>query len=430
MRCSNYTPEEDAIIKANFRTKTYKEISQMINRSPEAIRSHVKDTLKLSRTPEEIKEMNRKHAMKTFYKVGHTPSNTLHDGAERVRADRSGRPYLWCRIGRSKWERKQVLNWVAKHGPIPKTHVLVCRTSETLNCDPSNWELITKAENLARNRKKALNNTYKRTCAVCGKSFDAKATVQKYCSSECYLSTLRKEPVEREATCKNCGKTFTTTDHRVKHCSDACRRAYSRPEKVVRPKAEPKPRTKVCISCGNDFEPNGGYQKKCNDCRFPIKEVPIKHQAYQEKKCTWCGDKFTPTHSHQKKCKSCQQKRTKHNAVKQPLQPINCAVCGVPFTPTRINQIKCKAHRHVRVNQLRAISGHQDKPATRTVTSVVINQAPAEKKVEKQKVLESPNLGAMEFKFYDKKLRRMFFFKTREKYDAFLKRNHLKYADI
>jgi len=49
---------------------------------------------------------------------------------------------------------------------------------------------------------------------------------------------------------------------------------------------------------------------------------------------------------------------------------------------------------------------------------------------QKKKVVESPKLGDMEFKHYDPVQRRIFFFKTKEKYTAFIKRNRLKYVNL
>lgn len=96
--------------------------------------------------------------------------------------------------------------------------------------------------------------TYKRTCVVCGKEFDAKSPRGKYCSAECKSDHKREENrlnnqkyrqseeycekmreyqrqyrankkagvVVNEATCIICGKTFTRVKN-GKYCSDECR---------------------------------------------------------------------------------------------------------------------------------------------------------------------------------------------------------------
>ena len=49
------------------------------------------------------------------------------------------------------WKELQIHNWEQIHGPVPKGMVLRCLTDDPLNCDPSNWELITRLENVERN---------------------------------------------------------------------------------------------------------------------------------------------------------------------------------------------------------------------------------------------------------------------------------------
>lgn len=93
----------------------------------------------------------------TQFPKGNQPHNTLQDGAERIRQKKGEAPYRYRRIALGKWRLAHHLNWEAQNGPIPKGCVLRCKDGNTLNCEPSNWECITRSEHLSRNhnRKKA-----------------------------------------------------------------------------------------------------------------------------------------------------------------------------------------------------------------------------------------------------------------------------------
>lgn len=87
----------------------------------------------------------------TRFKRGNMPHNTKYDGAIREQPDKSGKVYKMIRISLSNWELLHRHNWEKVNGAIPKGMILVCKSEDTLNCDPSNWELITRAENMKRN---------------------------------------------------------------------------------------------------------------------------------------------------------------------------------------------------------------------------------------------------------------------------------------
>ena len=80
------------------------------------------------------------------------------------------------------------------------------------------------------------------TCGYCGKTFEAKNRLQKYCCMKCktsYYAKARKEnpdhytePIQ-PCTCEICGKVFTPTNrNQQKYCSKECRalaiRRYNR----------------------------------------------------------------------------------------------------------------------------------------------------------------------------------------------------------
>ena len=94
----------------------------------------------------------REKVKRTFFKPGNLPHNTQYDGAVSIRTDNRGVQYYWIRLEKGKWLNLQIYNWEKKNGLIPKGYILACKTKDTLNCDPQNWELLTKKENAIRNR--------------------------------------------------------------------------------------------------------------------------------------------------------------------------------------------------------------------------------------------------------------------------------------
>lgn len=101
-------------------------------------------------TPEAIAK-----TISTRFKKGNNNHNTLFDGCITVRdghVNRPGnKPHKYIRLSKAKWKALQIYNWENVNGPVPKGHILACLDGDTLNCNPSNWEVITKAENATRN---------------------------------------------------------------------------------------------------------------------------------------------------------------------------------------------------------------------------------------------------------------------------------------
>jgi hypothetical protein len=87
----------------------------------------------------------------TRFKKGNSSPNTLYDGAITQRKDKREISYKYIRIAPGKWKELQIYNWEKKNGPVPKGYVLACKDGNTLNCKPSNWYLLTKADNARRN---------------------------------------------------------------------------------------------------------------------------------------------------------------------------------------------------------------------------------------------------------------------------------------
>lgn len=92
---------------------------------------------------------------KTRFHKGHKPHNTKWDGAITIRHSskaRGRRPFVNIRLKQGKWKEYQIYLWEKVNGPVPEGHILRCRDGNTLNCHPSNWEPITRAEHARRNR--------------------------------------------------------------------------------------------------------------------------------------------------------------------------------------------------------------------------------------------------------------------------------------
>jgi len=90
----------------------------------------------------------------TWFRKGHRPHTTLHDGAITVRRDCSGIYYKHIRLAKNKWVMLHRYLWQQAYGPIPKGMVVRFKDGNSLNCQLDNLEMVTRAEHLARNHEK------------------------------------------------------------------------------------------------------------------------------------------------------------------------------------------------------------------------------------------------------------------------------------
>jgi hypothetical protein len=89
----------------------------------------------------------------TQFKKGNLPHNTLYDGCVRIRHHkRDNRDYQWIRISKGNWKMYSRYVWEQHNGKIPAAHIIVHKDGNTLNCDITNLEMISMAENIKRNR--------------------------------------------------------------------------------------------------------------------------------------------------------------------------------------------------------------------------------------------------------------------------------------
>lgn len=91
------------------------------------------------------------------FKKGDVPATTQPLGHERICA-KDG--YIMVKVAEenpftgapTRFKAKQLLVWEAKHGPVPKGMLVTFIDGDPLNCDIDNLEMISRAENLQRNR--------------------------------------------------------------------------------------------------------------------------------------------------------------------------------------------------------------------------------------------------------------------------------------
>lgn len=177
--CGPWTPKRVRLLKKLYINTTNEEIGKILGVTKSQVESKgFKLQLKKS------KEFLLFHAMKTAFKQGHVPDNKgkkqtdymtkksiektkktrfkkgqkshteLFDGCITIRygvEDKGSIPHKHIRLSKGKWQELQIYNWEKLNGQIPKGFVLACQDGNTLNCEVSNWKLLSKAQNAIRN---------------------------------------------------------------------------------------------------------------------------------------------------------------------------------------------------------------------------------------------------------------------------------------
>lgn len=87
----------------------------------------------------------------SHFKKGHLPANTKADGVVTIRKYGKGYQYKHIRVALGKWVLYQRYVWQQHNGQIPAGSIIVFKDGNSLNCDISNLECITKKENASRN---------------------------------------------------------------------------------------------------------------------------------------------------------------------------------------------------------------------------------------------------------------------------------------
>lgn len=110
-----------------------------------------------------MSEESRNKLLKTTFKKGNQPHNTLEDGAITIRADKSRKNYYFIRLEKAKWIALHVHLWKQHHGEIPKGKIIVFKDNNPMNCTIENLEAITRIENMKRNTIHRYPNELKQT---------------------------------------------------------------------------------------------------------------------------------------------------------------------------------------------------------------------------------------------------------------------------
>lgn len=168
-----FTESEDSFIHANIQEKSIKWISKEIKRTSAYVSKRVKELgyqelinqkaldsrIKKGAVPsnkgkKQTEYMSPEAIRKTEgtrFKKGNMPHNCYHEVGKVVVRERTKEKYKFICIEIGKWSQLHVVNWEKLNGPVPKGKCLWFMDGDTMNCDPSNWELITRKENLRRN---------------------------------------------------------------------------------------------------------------------------------------------------------------------------------------------------------------------------------------------------------------------------------------
>lgn len=88
----------------------------------------------------------------TMFKKGQKPHNTKPEGEDiSIRYDNRGVAVLHKKIGLGKWVYLSRYNYEKYIGKIPKGYIVTHKDGNTMNCDPANLVLMSRADNARRN---------------------------------------------------------------------------------------------------------------------------------------------------------------------------------------------------------------------------------------------------------------------------------------
>jgi len=177
-----WSKEDIEFLKANYKTHGYTELAMMLNERKSTFRiidgqkvyrifnkKHVEkkqELLGLKHTDEETYKIRVRNNQ--IFNLGYTYENNDWSLGYRT-AFPENQIRVWTHHGKSykyiKIDGKFVFysryQWEQKHGPIPSDKILNCKTNDQLNCDPENWELISRGEAVALNTgRKELTDEY------------------------------------------------------------------------------------------------------------------------------------------------------------------------------------------------------------------------------------------------------------------------------
>ena len=86
----------------------------------------------------------------TRFKKGQRPATAHEINTVIIRQFKDDPPYKFICVEGSRAKLYHRYLWEQKKGKIPAGFILACKTADTLNADPDNWEMISRAENMLR----------------------------------------------------------------------------------------------------------------------------------------------------------------------------------------------------------------------------------------------------------------------------------------
>jgi len=147
---TQFTAEEEKIIRDNFTELSNAEIGVLLNRTSDSIHAKLQ-LLKLKRTAKQVVKIRRRTCSNSYFPKGHVPHNTKSDGEISLRVYENARSQKYIRVSLANWMPLQLFNWEQVNGPVPEGMVLRCLSDNKLDCKPNNWELINRTEHLEKN---------------------------------------------------------------------------------------------------------------------------------------------------------------------------------------------------------------------------------------------------------------------------------------
>lgn len=149
-----WTQEETKYFTDNFSNKTCQEISDHLKIAIHVVKSKRKQ-LGLVKSKDDLKKIYSRPNPGQF-RSGQLPANTLSDNVITTRMDKNGNVYKWIRVALANWEMLHVHVWKTAGRKIPFGHVVAFADKDNTNCAIENLVLLTRSENLIRNRQRYL----------------------------------------------------------------------------------------------------------------------------------------------------------------------------------------------------------------------------------------------------------------------------------
>ena len=165
-----FVPEIVQMINAKFNANhNHYEISNA--KTKYGLKSGIKSVFKKGDEPHNkgkkwedyVKAEVRERCLKTAYKKGNIPKNTLPIGAERKKEQ-----YIEVKVAQPNvWKKKHVVMWEKANGEIPEGHVVAFADGNPANLTLDNLMLLSKGEMLQINKLFSLTEKNRETMETC-----------------------------------------------------------------------------------------------------------------------------------------------------------------------------------------------------------------------------------------------------------------------